>query len=167
QLANRKGRLHEQIENPKAGPKDETPADRTARIESAKQDLQELSEEIRSTKEEFKEKREALEKQFQDIRTLKSALLPFNVPLGKVDIAVSYSPLLWIFLFTFFLAYFFYRRLALVAALSKVVHLQVDMRNKRIEDLRGLGSGAPFWMAPLPTSLLDSHVSLDDLRQYL
>jgi hypothetical protein len=140
---------------------------RRANLNERSETTTQLDNQLKATQETFKERRAQLEKRFQSIRTLKSDLLPFNVPLGKIDIAVSYSPLLWICLFTFFLGYFFFRRLALIATLSQLVHIQVDMRGRPIGSLKGLGSGAPFWLAPLPGSVTGSRVSVDDLRAFL
>lgn len=158
--------LEEQIENAQAGRK-KRETEMVSRINALRERIQAINEKSKEEKERFKEREVDLDTRFRDIKTLKSDLFPFNVPMGKLDIPVSYTPLVWVFLFTGFLFYFFYKRLVLIGAIAQVLHIQVDLRGKKIGDLRGLGSGAPFWIAPLPPTFSGSCVSREEVRQFL
>jgi hypothetical protein len=166
-LSEDKAALEEQITNPEAGGRDETEIRRLNRINAAKEQIQALNELSKDLKEEFKERQAVLDNRFRDIKTLKSDLFPFNVPLGKLDIPVSFTPLVWVSLFTGFLFYFLYKRLVLIGTMAQILHIQVDLRGKKIDDLKGLGSGAPSWIAPLPSAFSGSGVSREEVRQFL
>jgi hypothetical protein len=93
--------------------------------------------------------KEAKQKYHRDfISTVQEVPLP--PPLNKLNIGIPYIPLAWTILFAGMVSFYLYRRTVALGTLAQIVHIHLIENRRRLRDIRGFGSWAPFWLAPLP-----------------
>lgn len=98
---------------------------------------------------------------------LQGELSVIHTPLGDVPIPPNYLPLVWVSLFTGLFSFFVYKRVVLLATLAQIIDIHIRQRGKPIEEVRGLGSWAPLWLAPLPKVTSDPPISAVEFSQFL
>ncbi len=107
----------------------------------------------------------------KSFEALKNELAEIPLPFGKLPgIKKIYSPVLWSALFAGFLAFFLYVRIKLFSSLARVIDININEYGKKIGEIEGLGSGVPFWLAPLPRSIKTSdgkRISQIHMRRFL
>ena len=104
---------------------------------------------LRIAIEEYDKEIKAAKKKYQE-DLVKVQEVPLPPPLNKLNIGIPYIPLAWTILFAGLLSFFLYRRTVALGTLAQIVHIYLIENRRRLRDIRGLASWAPFWLAPLP-----------------
>ena len=104
---------------------------------------------LRIAIEEYDREIKAAKKKYQ-ADLVKVQEVPLPPPLNKLNIGIPYIPLAWTILFAGLLSFFLYRRTVALGTLAQIVHIYLIQNRRRLRDISGLASWAPFWLAPLP-----------------
>jgi hypothetical protein len=125
---------------------------------------------VTSNKEFADELQMKIEGKSTKIEQLKKEISALSTPFGTLSVPVHYTPLIWISLFAGLLCFFLYRRSTLFFTLAKLIDLNITDSQKKIDDIKGLATGTPFWLAPLPYSIkkIDGNIiSKEDLKTFM
>lgn len=106
----------------------------------------------------------------EQLAKIKSEMAEIPLPFGKLPIRKIYSPVLWAALFAGFIAFFLFIRIRIFSMLARIIDIH-RITGKRPEEIEGLGTGIPFWLAPLPKFVKkeasDEVVSRGDIEHFL
>jgi hypothetical protein len=99
----------------------------------------------------------------EQLAKIKNEMAEIPLPFGKLPIRKIYSPVLWAALFLFI-------RIRIFSMLARIIDIH-RVSGKLPEEFEGLGTGIPFWLAPLPKFVKkdasDDVVSRGDLEHFL
>jgi hypothetical protein len=106
----------------------------------------------------------------EDLEKIKNEMAEIPLPFGKLPIRKIYSPVLWAALFAGFIGFFLFIRIRIFSMLARIIDIH-RVSGKLPEEFEGLGTGIPFWLAPLPKLVkkqaADEVVSRGDLEHFL
>jgi hypothetical protein len=101
---------------------------------------------------------------------IKNEMAEIPLPFGKLPIRKIYSPVLWAALFAGFIGFFLFIRIRIFSMLARIIDIH-RVSGKLPEEFEGLGTGIPFWLAPLPKIVkkqaTDEVVSRGDLEHFM
>jgi hypothetical protein len=111
-----------------------------------------------------------VENSSEDLEKIKNEMAEIPLPFGKLPIRKIYSPVLWAALFAGFIGFFLFIRIRIFSMLARIIDIH-RVSGKPPEEFEGLGTGIPFWLAPLPKLVkkqaADEVVSRGDLEHFL
>jgi hypothetical protein len=111
-----------------------------------------------------------VENSSEDLEKIKNEMAEIPLPFGKLPIRKIYSPVLWAALFAGFIGFFLFIRIRIFSTLARIIDIH-RVSGKAPEEFEGLGTGIPFWLAPLPKFVkkqaTEEVVSRGDLEHFL
>lgn len=106
----------------------------------------------------------------EQLAKIKNEMAEIPLPFGKLPIRKIYSPVLWAALFAGFIGFFLFIRIRIFSMLARIIDIH-RVSGKLPEEFEGLGTGIPFWLAPLPKLVkkqsTEEVISRGDLEHFL
>ena len=111
-----------------------------------------------------------VENSSEDLEKIKNEMAEIPLPFGKLPIRKIYSPVLWAAMFAGFIGFFLFIRIRIFSMLARIIDIH-RVSGKLPEEFEGLGTGIPFWLAPLPKLVkkqaTEEVISRGDLEHFL